>query len=58
MAHWHGLPALFWLISNVASLHLAVVPQLGDKDQFYCTVYYMTLNSNCQAHRVFKKWKK
>jgi hypothetical protein len=29
----HGLPALFWLSSYVASPHLAVVPQLVAKDQ-------------------------
>jgi hypothetical protein len=27
---------LFWLSSYVASHHLAVVPQSGAKDQFYC----------------------
>jgi hypothetical protein len=42
------------LSSYVASHHLAVVPQSGAKDEFYCTVYCITLNSNCEAQRVFK----
>jgi hypothetical protein len=29
---------LFGLSSYVASHHLAMVPQSGGKDQFYCTV--------------------
>jgi hypothetical protein len=48
---------LFWLSRYVASPHLAVVPQSGAKDQFYCTVYYITLNSNCEAQWVSKKGK-
>jgi hypothetical protein len=43
-AHCHGPPALFWLSGNVASQNLAVVPQSGTKDQFYCTVKNITLN--------------
>jgi hypothetical protein len=39
-------------------MHLAVAPQSGAKDQFYFTVYYITLNSNCEAQRVSKKLKK
>jgi len=35
-----------------------VVPQSGAKDQFYCTVYYITLNSNFGAQGVFKNLKK
>jgi hypothetical protein len=35
-----------------------VVPQSGAKDQFCCTVYYITLNSNCEAQRASKKLKK
>jgi hypothetical protein len=38
-----------------------VVPQSGTKDQFCCTVYYITLNSSIEAQRVsknLKKWKK
>jgi hypothetical protein len=34
LAHWHGLPALFWLSSYVASHHLDVAPQLGAKINF------------------------
>jgi hypothetical protein len=34
--------ALFWLSSYVTSHHLAVAPQSGAKDQFYCTAYYIT----------------
>jgi len=37
-AHWRGLPALFWLISYVASHCLAVAPQSGAKQKNYCTV--------------------
>jgi hypothetical protein len=35
-----------------------VVPQSGAKQIFYCTVYYITLNSNCEAQRGLKKLKK
>jgi hypothetical protein len=35
-----------------------VVPQSGAKDQLYCTVYYITLNSNCEAQGVSKNLKK
>ncbi len=48
---------MFWLSSYVASHHLAVVPQSGKKDQFYCTVYYITLNSSCEAQVVSKNLK-
>jgi hypothetical protein len=46
--------------SYVASHHLAVTSESESvaKDQFYRTVYYSTLNSNCEAQRVSKKWKK
>jgi hypothetical protein len=53
-----GLPALFCLSSYVSSHHLAVAPKSGAKDQFYCTVYCITLNSNCEAQRVSKNLKK
>jgi hypothetical protein len=43
---------LFWLISYVASHCLAVVALSGAKDQFFCTVYYNTLNSSCEAQEV------
>ncbi len=55
---WRDMPALFWLSSYVASHHLAVSPQSGAKDQFYFTVYNITLNSNCEAQWVSKKLKK
>jgi hypothetical protein len=58
MAHWNSLSALFWLSSNVDSDHLAVALQSGAKDLFYCTVYYITLNSNCEAQILSKKLKK
>jgi hypothetical protein len=41
------------LSSYVASHHLT-----GAKGQFYCTVYYITLNSNCEAQGVSKNLKK
>jgi hypothetical protein len=34
-----------------------VTPQSGAKDQFYFTVYNITLNSNCEAQRVSKNLK-
>jgi hypothetical protein len=48
---------MFWLISYVASHGLAVVPQSGVKENFYCTVYYITLNCNCEAQRASKNFK-
>jgi len=53
-----GLPALFWLSSYVASLHLAAAPQSGAKDQFYCTDDYITFNTNCEAQGLSKNLKK
>jgi hypothetical protein len=35
-----------------------VAPQPGAKQKFYCTVYYITLNSNCGAQRASKNLKK
>jgi hypothetical protein len=58
IAHWRARPALFWLSSYVASNHLAVASQSGEKYQFYCNVYYKTFNSNCEAQRVSKNKKK
>jgi len=47
---WCSPPALFWLsMSYVTSYCLAVVPQSGAKQKCYCTVYYITLNSSCEA---------
>jgi hypothetical protein len=34
-----------------------VAPQSGAKDQFYCTVYFITLNSNFEAQGVSKNSK-
>ncbi len=48
------MPALFWLSSYVASHCFAVAQQSGAKEQFYCTVYYITLNSNCESERLSK----
>jgi hypothetical protein len=53
-AHWNGLPALIWLSSYVGSHCLAMVPQSGSKQKNYCTVYYITLNSNCEAQGYLK----
>jgi hypothetical protein len=47
-------PTCLFLSSYVASHCLAVVPQSGAKLQLYCTVYYITLNSNCEAQRASK----
>jgi hypothetical protein len=35
-----------------------VAPQSGAKQIFYCTVYYITLNSNCEAQSASKNLKK
>ncbi len=35
-----------------------MAPQSGAKEQFYCTVYNVTLNSNREAQRVSKNLKK
>jgi hypothetical protein len=45
------------LSSYVASHDLAVSPQIGAKDQSYCTVYYLTFNSNFEAQGVSKNFK-
>jgi hypothetical protein len=37
------------LSSYVVSHCIAVAPQSGAKQIFYCTIYYITLNSNCEA---------
>ncbi len=34
-----------------------MAPQSGGKQKFYCTVYYITLNSNCKAQRASKNFK-
>jgi hypothetical protein len=41
----------------VASHCLAVAPQSDAKQNFYCPVYYTTLNSNCEAQRASKNLK-
>jgi hypothetical protein len=45
------------LSNYVASHRLAVVAKSGAKDQIYCTVYYITLNSNFETQRVYKNEK-
>jgi hypothetical protein len=49
---------MFWLSSYVASHCLAMAPQSGPKGNFYCTVYYITLNLNCEAQIACKNLKK
>ncbi len=34
-----------------------MAPQSGAKQKIYCTVYRVTLNSNCDAQRASKKLK-
>jgi hypothetical protein len=34
-----------------------VAPQSGAKQTFYCTVYYINLNSNCEAQRAYENLK-
>ncbi len=48
------LPCFGWVV--VANHHLAVVWQSGAKYQFYCAIYYITLNCNCVAQRISKKF--
>jgi hypothetical protein len=55
---WRGLPDLFWLSSYVTSRCLAAAPQSGEKQNVYCTVYYITLNSNCEPQRASRNLKK
>jgi hypothetical protein len=57
-AHCHCPPALFWLSSYVASHCLSVAQQSGAKEKYYCTVYYIAVNSNCETLRAFKNLKK
>jgi hypothetical protein len=45
------------LSSYVTSQCLAVAPQTGAKQNFNCTIYYTTLNSNGKAQRASKKIK-
>jgi hypothetical protein len=56
--HWHGLPALLWLSSYVASGHQAVAPQSYAKKSTFCAVYNITLQTTCKARRVSKNLKK
>ncbi len=46
--------SLAWPMSPATT----VTAQLGAKDQFYCTVYYTTLNSSCEVQRISKNSKK
>jgi hypothetical protein len=39
-------------------MSLSAAPQSGAKEQVYCTVYYITLNSNCEVQRASKNLKK
>jgi hypothetical protein len=57
-AHRRRPSALFWLSSYVARHCLAVAPQSGAHQNFYCTVFYITLNSNWEAQRGSKNLKK
>ncbi len=34
-----------------------MAPQSNSEEQFYCTVYHITLNSNCEAHGASKNLK-
>ncbi len=47
------LPCFSWVV--VTSHHLAVASQSGAKDQFYCSLYYIILNWNCETQGVSKK---
>jgi hypothetical protein len=56
--YWPALPALFWSSSYAASHCLAVAPQSAATQIFYCTFYYIILNSNCEAQRAPIKLRK
>jgi hypothetical protein len=56
--HRRGQPALFSLSSYVDSHCLALAPLSGEKQNFYCSVYNRTLNSNGEAQRASKNLKK
>jgi hypothetical protein len=45
------------LSSYVVSHDLAVSPQIGAKDQLYCAVYKITLNSKFEAQGASKNLK-
>jgi hypothetical protein len=49
--------AMFWLGSYVASPRLAVVPQSGAKDQFYCSCLPHNVNLNCKTQKVSENGK-
>jgi len=52
-------PACLVRLNNIAASHpLSVAPQSGAKQNFYCAVYYITLNSNCEVQRAYKNLKK
>jgi hypothetical protein len=46
------------LVLVAAGCRLAVASQSSAKNQFYSTVYWITLNSNCGTHREFKNLRK
>jgi hypothetical protein len=43
---------------NVFVSKISKPTKLDCKQNFYCTVYYITLNSNCDAQRASKNLKK
>ncbi len=43
---------------NVLKAKSPNLPKLDCKQNFYCTVYYITLNSNSEAQRASKNLKK
>ncbi len=47
--------ALFWLGIYVDNHHLADVPSPSEKEKFYSTVYYITLNPKFK--HLKKMWK-
>ena len=46
------------MTENVLKAKSPNLPKLDCKQKFYCTVYYITLNSNCEAQRTSKNLKK
>ncbi len=48
-----------WPVSeNVLKAKSPNLPNWTVNKNFYCTAYYITLNSNCEAQRASKKFEK
>ncbi len=50
--------SFFWMSNSVTDCCWVMTPQSGRKAQFYSTLYYITLNSYCEAQGVSNNLKK